>query len=94
MSDFSSRFSAKDGLIALFQPHHSTIRGLIGAGAGEVVERFLGRVNNMTRDEGGTLSRSLLGTLYTAFPLHHGPTAEAVLRQLREDAGEIYLPVT
>ena|ERR1700682_241143 len=81
-------------MIASIQPHHPAIRRLIGAGTGEVVERLLGRVNDMTGDEGGTLSRSLLGTLYTAFPLHHGPAAEAVLRQLRKDTGEIYLPVT
>src|SRR5258708_8748643 len=82
------------GCIYSLKRHHWVMCSLIGAGTGEVVERLLGRLNDMTRDEGGTLSRSLLGTLYTALPLHHRPTAKAVLRQLREDAGEIYLPVT
>src|ERR1700694_2707951 len=43
----------------LFQPHHSAIRCLIRAGTGEIVERLLGRLNDMTGDERGALGRSL-----------------------------------
>ena len=43
--------------------------------------------------KGGALARAVLGMLQAAFPFEHGPGVVVILRQLREDAGEVDLPV-
>src|SRR5450755_2035676 len=47
----------------------------------------------MAGNERGALSRSLIAALDTAFPLHDSPAVEAVLREFRENTGEVHLPI-
>src|SRR5262249_50781499 len=72
---------------------HAPVGGLIGAGAGEVVEGLLGDADDVVGDEAGALTRTVLRMLETAFPLQYGPAGEVVLRELREDRWEIDLAV-
>src|SRR5271166_4000514 len=66
---------------------------LVDRAGGEVVERLLGHPDHVMLDELGALARAVLRMLQAAFPFQHRPGRVAVLRQLREDAGEIDLPV-
>src|SRR5262245_49752173 len=72
---------------------HAAVCGLIGAGAGEIVEGLLGDADDVVGDEPGALARAVLRMLETAFPLQHGPAREVVLRELGEDRLEIDLAV-
>src|SRR5579871_1135369 len=66
---------------------------LVDRSAGEVVERLLGDADDVMLDEVGALARAVLRVLERAFPFKHGPGRIAVLRELREHAAEIDLPV-
>src|ERR1700694_3555316 len=77
----------------LRKAEHSAVRGLIRARLREIVERRAGSLNNMVRYEGSAFRGALLRALDAAFPFEDGPTVEIVLRELRENAREIYLAV-
>src|SRR6185437_3930744 len=59
----------------------------------KIVERLLGDVDEVCRDERRALGRPLLCRLDGAFPLEHGPAVEPVLAELGKDGAEIDLPV-
>src|ERR1700690_3868874 len=74
-------------------PQQFAVRRVVGAAAGKVVERPARRGDEMPGDERRALVRALLAVLDAAFPFQHRPAVEPVLRELGEDAGEIYLSV-
>ena len=61
--------------------------------AGKVVERFLGRFNNMFLDELGSFSGALFGAFDTAFPFHNCPHIATVLGKFTEDSFKIDLSI-
>src|SRR5262245_48837820 len=67
------------GGIPSVDAEHAPVGGLVGAGAGEIVERLLGDADDVVGDEPGALACAVLGMLETAFPLQHGPAREVVL---------------
>src|SRR5882724_6545436 len=72
---------------------HAPVGGLVGAGAGEIVEGLLGDADDVVGDEPGAFARTILRVLETAFPLQHRPAGEVVLGELREDRSEVDLAV-
>src|SRR6266516_992305 len=72
---------------------HAAIRGLVGAGTGEIVERLLGHTNDVVGDELRPLAGAVLRMLDAALPLEHRPAGIVVLRELREDRLEVHLTV-
>src|SRR5271157_1543392 len=75
------------------QAQHSAVGRIVGGDSGEIVERLVGHLDHMIADERRTFARTLFRRLDGTFPLQHRPAGKAVLRQPREDAGKIYLPV-
>src|ERR1700756_2644014 len=80
-------------ILDLDQTEHPAIGGLIGAGFCKIVERRAGGLNDVPRDEGSAFGRALFGALDAAFPFEDGPAVKIVLRELRENAGEVDLAV-
>src|SRR5216117_1366779 len=72
---------------------HPAIRGEVGAGAGEIVERLLGHTDDVVGDELRPFAGAVLRMLDAALPLEHRPAGIVVLRQLREDGLEVHLTV-
>src|SRR5204863_226696 len=64
---------------------HAAVRGLVGAGAREIVERLLGHPDDVLGDELRPFAGAILGMLEAALPLEHRPAGIVVLRELRED---------
>src|ERR1700688_1530931 len=77
----------------LRETEHAAVGGLIRAGLRKIVKRRAGSLNNMVRDERRAFRGALLRALDAAFPFEDGPTVEIVLRELRENAREIYLAI-
>src|SRR5215470_9258608 len=67
------------------QAEHAPVRGLVGAGSREIVERALGDIDDVACDERRALASTLLRALDAALPLEHRPAVVVVLRQLGED---------
>src|ERR1700722_14503713 len=92
-----SVFAALDGHACLSpssaQAEHLAICRVVSAGIGEIVEGALGDADDVPANEFGALSRAVLGVLQRAFPFEHCPAIEIIGGELREDAGEINLPV-
>src|SRR5882762_11841311 len=80
-------------ILDLGQTEHPAIRGLVRAGFCEIVERRAGGLNDVPGDERSAFGRALFGALDAAFPFKDGPAVKIILRELREDAGEIDLTV-
>src|SRR5213593_3486955 len=72
---------------------HPAIRGLVGAGAGEIVERLFRHTDDVVGDELRPFAGAVLRVLEAALPLEHRPAGIVVLRQLREDRLEVHLTV-
>src|SRR6266545_4128150 len=72
---------------------HPAVRGLVGAGAGEIVERLLGHMDDVVGDELRSFAGAVLRVLDAALPLEHRPAGIVVLRQFREDRLEVHLTV-
>src|SRR4051812_20653040 len=72
---------------------HSGVRGEVGAGAGEIVERLFRHANDVVGDELRAFAGAVLRVLDAALPLEHRPTGIVVLRELREYRLEVHLPV-
>src|SRR5437867_5469007 len=72
---------------------HTAIRGEVGAGAGEIVERLVRHPDDVVGDELRPFAGAVLRVLEAALPLEHRPTGIVVLRQLREDGLEVHLTV-
>src|SRR5438067_13428011 len=72
---------------------HTAIRGEVGAGAGEIVERLFRHPDDVVGDELRAFARAILRMLDAALPLEHRPSGIVVLRELREDGLEVHLPV-
>src|ERR1700686_740610 len=77
----------------LRKTEHAAVRGLIRAGLREIVKRRTGSLNDVVRNERRAFRGALLRALDAAFPFEDGPTVEIVLRELRENAREIYLAI-
>src|SRR5438445_5928583 len=80
-------------ILDLGQTEHPAIRGLVRARFCEIVERRAGGLNDVPGDERSAFGRALFGALDAAFPFKHGPAVKIVLRELRENAGEVDLAV-
>src|SRR5213083_2050084 len=72
---------------------HPAIRGEVGAGAGEIVERLLGHTDDVVGDEFRPFAGAVLRMLDAALPFEHRPAGIVVLRELREDRLEVHLTV-
>ena len=66
---------------------------MVHAAGREVVEGAVGHADDVALDKGRTFGRAVLRMLETAFPLEHGPAVITVLGKLRENPGEVDLPV-
>src|SRR3954463_16236334 len=74
-------------------PQHLAVERMVCAASGEIVKGMFGDADDVPGDKRCALARALFGMLQRAFPLHHRPARIVVLRELREDAREIHLPV-
>src|SRR6266508_5757607 len=72
---------------------HAAIRGDVGAGAGEIVERLFRHADDVVGDELRSFTRAVLRMLDAALPFEHRPAGIVVLRQLREDRLEVHLTI-
>src|SRR5213593_1224850 len=72
---------------------HPAIRGLVGAGAGEIVERLVRHPDDVVGNELRPFAGAVLRMLDAALPLEHRPAGIIVLRELREDRLEVHLTV-
>src|SRR6266571_578627 len=72
---------------------HPAIRGLVGAGAREIVERLLGHTDDVVGDELRAFAGAVLGVLDATLPLEHRPAGIVVLGELREDRLEVHLTI-
>src|SRR6266545_3306073 len=72
---------------------HPAVRGLVGAGAGEIVERLVRHPDDVVGDELRPFAGAVLRVLDAALPLEHRPAGIVVLGELREDRLEVHLPV-
>ena len=77
----------------LADPQHAAVAGLVGGGAGEVVEGALGDVNQVLGDERGSFGGALDAVLVAAFPFKDGPGVVAGGGEAGEDLFEIDLAV-
>src|SRR6266852_6170496 len=66
---------------------------MVGAGLRKIVESRACSLDDVPRDERRAFGGALLGALDAAFPLEDRPAVEAVLSQLRENAGEVHLSI-
>src|SRR5882672_11279003 len=73
---------------------HLFVRGRVHPAAGKVVERALGHADDVVGDERRTFARTVFRVLDAALPFQHGPAGVVVGRHLREDRGEVDLPVS
>src|SRR5882757_7347365 len=89
----NGRFSVIVLVPALSEAEHAAVGGLVGAGPSEVVEGARRRLDDVPLDEGSAFGRALFAALDAALPLEHRPAGVVVLRQLREDGGEVDLPI-
>src|SRR5882672_11993647 len=79
---------------SLADAQHLLVRGRVHAAAGKVVKRALGHADDVVGDERRTFARAVLRVLDAALPFQHGPAGVVVGRHLREDRGEVDLPVS
>src|SRR5712672_1979853 len=84
---------SRSGGTMLSDAEHAAIRGLVGAGAGEIVERLLGHPDDVVGDELRTFAGAVLRMLDATLPLEHRPAGIVVLCELREDRLEVHLTV-
>src|SRR5271163_649174 len=89
----SLRPSMAMGLLPSLQSERAVDLLLVDRAGGEIVERLVGHADHVLLDELSALARAVLRVLEAAFPFEHRPGRVAVLRQLREDAAEIDLPI-
>src|SRR5436190_22684066 len=78
----------------LVQPQHLSVQFTACGAAREIVERYLGRLDQMPRDEWRSFGSPLFGTFDAAFPFQHGPPLVARFGQQCEHAAEIDLAVS
>src|SRR5436309_9987497 len=72
---------------------HAAVGSHVGAGTGEVVERFFGDADDVVGDELRPFASAVLGVLETAFPFEHRPARIVVLGELGEDRFEVHLAI-
>src|SRR6266496_3452322 len=72
---------------------HAAGQSVIARARGKIVERLCRYANDMVPDERRAFGGARFRMLETAFPLQHGPTRIAVLREPREDTAKIDLTV-
>ena len=67
--------------------------GFVYFGTSKIIKGFFSSFNNMTLNERSPFTCPLFGTFNTALPFEYGPTVVIVLRELREDAWEVYFSI-
>src|SRR6185436_1074124 len=72
---------------------HLPVLSGVHTAASKVVERALGHADDVLGDERCTLARAVFRVLEAALPFQHGPPGEVVGCHLRENRGEVDLPV-
>src|SRR2546421_881350 len=72
---------------------HTAIRGEVGAGAGEIVERLFRHPDDVVGDKLRAFARAVLRMLDATLPLEYRPTGIVELGELREDRLEVHLTV-
>src|SRR5215471_16711659 len=82
------------GSLSPVQPQHSAIRFPVRARLGKIVESPLGGLEDVPRNKGRALFRTLLAVLQAALPFEDRPSGKIILRQLGEDRGKINLAVS
>jgi hypothetical protein len=63
------------------QAEKAAVDALIDAGAGEIVEGAIGRLDDVPGNEGRAFGRPLLAALDAAFPFQHRPAGKIILRE-------------
>src|SRR5215468_1381855 len=79
--------------LSIAKPQHSAIRFPVRSRLGKIVERALGRFDDVSGNKGSALLRPLLAILQAAFPFEDRPSGKVILRQLGENRGKIHLAV-